>query len=425
MKLCLYLLLFLPFIVTAQSTTGNPHYDFAEHIVRKNGNGKVHLNRDMTDLSIAGYYHESRIYEDSLYGPPSPVYLTLRNKKIQDAREFILNEASKYRILLINEAHHKPQHRLFTKSLLQGLHGKGYNVFMAEGIKLKNGLESRSYPVNTDGTLLNEPAYASLIRYANKTGYTIHAYEYDAEKKGNLYWDDSIKLDQHGSVKYISYQPRDSMTLIFDEKGLKNTIMTSVRESAQAENIVKVMKMHPGSKFIIHVGHGHLYEDGPMMGAKLRALLKGEDVLTINQEFLTDRVPVIDTASHDTIRRDFDFVLQDINTNLFFNNSIPVDYMVFNSQVHDSLGRPAFLLKDVEKRTVYNLPGKMLKDCPCLFSAYYQDEYEKEGPQTIAVDVVFIKDVRRSAPLLLYQGKYIVIKKNKEGLYADLKLTIK
>jgi len=425
MKFSLFLLLFLPVTGNDQHKTGNPLYDFPELIIRKNGTGFGHENGNMNDLSISGYYHESRTYEDSMGSKPMPVYLTLQNKKILDAREFILKEASKYRILLINEAHNRPEHRLFTKSLLQDLHEIGYNVFMAEGIKLKNGLNNRSYPVSTDGYLLNEPAYASLIRYANKTGYTVHAYEYDVEKKGNKYWDDSIKLDRYGSIKYVSYQPRDSMVLLFDEKGLKNTIMTSAREAAQAENILKVIKEHPSSKFIIHVGYGHLYESGSMMGAKLRALLKGEDILTVDQVQLRDRTIVVDTLTKDTVRSDFPFVLKDSNSNRSFNNGIPVDYMVFNSQVHDSLGRPKFLLEDVEKRTIYKLSGKLLKDCPCLFSAYYQDEYQKEKQHTIAVDVLFIKDVSQPAPLLLYQGKYVVIKKNKDGSYTDFKLTIK
>jgi hypothetical protein len=44
-----------------------------------------------------------------------------------------------------------------------------------------------------------------------------------------------------GNPKYdfpeiiIRNKGTDSMLLIFDEKGLKNTIMTSVREAAQAE----------------------------------------------------------------------------------------------------------------------------------------------------------------------------------------------
>lgn len=426
MKLSLSLLLFLPVTVTAQRNTGNPKYDFPDSIIKKIGTGPGHANGKLNDLSIAGFYPESRAYEDSFYSMATPINLTLQNKKILNARDLILKEAAKYRILLINEAHNRPEHRLFTKSLLQDLHGMGYNVFMAEGIKFDNGLHGRNYPVSTDGYYLSEPVYASLLRYANKTGYEVYAYEQGGEKKKNGYWDDSVKLDKYGSIKYISYQPRDSMVLIYDEKGLKYTQLTSVREDAQAENIFNVIKAHPQSKFIIHVGHGHLYESGPMMGAKLRALLKGEDVLTIDQVHVTDRIPVIDTVTHETITHNFPYVLQDSITNRFFNVGLAVDYMVFNKRRQpDSLGRPGLLLEDVEKRTAYTPSVKMLKDCPCLFSAYYQDEYMKEGQQTVAVDVILVKDPAQPIPLLLYKGKYIIIKKSKAGLYTDFKHTIK
>jgi len=422
-----YYLLLLAMLTTVAERphTGNPLYDFSEQIVKKNGTGFGHLNGNMTDLSISGHYRESRLYEDSFLGPAHSVKLNLSHQRMLDAGTFILQEAAKYRIVLINEAHNRPEHRLFTKSLLAGLHTIGYDVLMAEGIKLNNGLNTRSYPISSDGYLLNEPVYAGLLRYAGNIGYTIKAYEYDIEKQGKKYWDDSIKLDKYGSVKFISYEPRDSMILIFDENGLKNTILTSVREVSQAQNIMNVIRAHPSSKFIIHVGYGHLYEDGTMMGAKLRALLQGEDVLTIDQTLLTDRVPAIDTIAGNTLPRNFPFILQDRNTNRFFNSGIAVDYMVFNKRVRDSLMRPGYLFEDVEKRSVYYPTANKLKDCPCIFSAYYQNEFEKEGAQTIAADVVCIRNEKQAPPLLLYKGKYIILKKNKEGSYDQFNCEIK
>jgi hypothetical protein len=63
------------------------------------------------------------------------------------------------------------------------------------------------------------------------------------------------------------------------------------------------------------------------------------------------------------------------------------------------------------------------KDCPCVLSAFYTDEYRKEGPNTIAIDVVHVK--REPVPLLLYPGKeYTLIKKNKAGSYSDYTITI-
>ena len=424
MKTSLILLILIAGVGPVQPPAGNPLYDFPGSIVQKNGSTFGYLNANLNDLATSGHYRESRAYEDSFAGPAAPVRLTLAHQRMLDAPQFIIREAAKYRILLINELHNRPQHRLFTKSLLQRLHAIGYNVFMAEGIRLKNDLANRTYPVRSDGTFLSEPTYASLLRYAHKTGYTIHAYEPGYEKKADRYWDDSIKLDQFGSIKYISHEPRDSMTLLFDEKGLKMTIMTSVRERSQADNILQVIKAHPSSKFIIHVGNGHLFEDGSMMGAKLRALLKGEDVLTIDQVGLNDRIPVVDTMVHHSISRPFSFVLQDSITGRYFNTGMPVDYMVFSKNTGDSLQRPSFLFEDVEKRTIYYPPLNMLKDCPCLLSAYYQDEYDKEGDQTIAIDVVHTRDNSRPVPLLLYKGKYIILKKDHTGKYDLFKATI-
>ena len=418
-----YILLLIALIALGNDDprfTGNPLYDFPDSIIVNKGNGFGHLEGKMTGLVISGHYLESRLYEDSM-GQPPPVYLTLHNKKMADARKLILEEAKKYRILLINEAHHRPEHRLFTKSLLPALKAIGYEVFMAEGIRLKNTLDKKSYPVSTDGYYLNEPVYGSLIRYAKKLKYEVGAYEFNAKS----FWVDSVKLDKYGSIKYISYQPKDSMILIFDEKGLKTTILTSVREREQAENILAMIKKHPKSKIVIHVGYGHLYEEGAMMGAKLRALLHGEDVLTIDQAQWTDRVPLIDTITHTKIPRNFPFVLQDSITKRYFTYSLPVDYVVINKAMHDSLNRPGYLFEDIEPRKVYHIPGNLRQDCPCLFTAYYQNEYEKEKQQSIAADIIYVEDVIISKPLLLNKGKYVIIKKNAAGKYHQFEYVLK
>ncbi|MBO9204376.1 MULTISPECIES: hypothetical protein [Niastella] len=422
MKQWIMLLLVVTFFQGSQPYTGNPRYDFPERIVKKNGTGFGYLTGNMNDLCVSGYYRESNIYEDSVMGPADPVKVTLKNQMQVDARELILKEAKKYRILLINEAHHRPEHRLFTKSLLKDLHKIGYNVFMAEGIKLKNGIADIGYPISSDGVFINEPVYGSLIRYAKRIGYDVNAYEYDSGKKN---WDDSIKLDKYGSIKYINYEPRDSIVLLFDEKGLKQTILTSVRERAQAANILEVIKRHPASRFVIHVGYGHLYESGPMMATQLKELLQGEEMLTIDQTAVTDRVRVIDTVTSHIIRRYFPFILKDNNSKRTVNLERSVDYLIFNKEVTDSLHRPKYLFEDVEPRTTYYPSTDNLKDCPCLFSAYYQNELEAAQQQAIAVDIVNIKDAHIPAPMLLYKGRYIIVRKNKEGIYNNFKLTVK
>lgn len=179
------------------------------------------------------------VYEDSIIKPQDAVRITLHDKHVLDAREVILREAAKHRIILIKEAHYRPQHRLYTKSLLSALYQQGYNVFLAEGILPNNQLYKRAYPVKGEGHFLNEPTYGSLIRYAAKTGYKVRAYEYIVR----LTWDDSVILDKNGSKKYINYKPGDSALIIKNETGqILQSAFTSIREQQQAKNILAIMK---------------------------------------------------------------------------------------------------------------------------------------------------------------------------------------
>jgi len=419
----LLLLFFYP--VYAQEQVPNPNYDFPDSIVAGKKKGPGYINACMDALSISGYYRESGKYE-ALMGPPDTVYLSMAGKEVVDARKVILEEAPKYRVLMINEGHSHPEHRLFTKSLLLDLYKQGYRILMAEGIWANNTIMSKKYPVSTDGIYLNEPAYASLIRYALKIGYKVAGYDYPKTAM-KRYWDDSVKIDRNGSMKYISYEPRDSMTVILNEKGeVTWTYLTSVREKYQAANIMNVLEHDPGAKAIIHVGHGHLYESGPMMGAQLRALLNQEDILTADQQSVSAKVPVIDTLTHDTVRMNLAYLLWIKDKQRFFSPGLggPVDYTIFNAAIKDSLGRPGFMFYDSEHRWVYNIPATQLKDCPCLFGAYYADEYRRSGSDAIAVDIVYSKTGDNASPLLLYNGKYLLIKKNSRGSYSSINLKV-
>jgi hypothetical protein len=413
--LCLFLL-----FLTGPHESGNLKYDFADSIIAKNSIYPVSSEMTLAALSVAGYYHESMAYEDSVMDAKVPVRISMQDKKVMDARELILKEAKRHRIIMINEAHFRPQHRLFTKSLLAELYKQGYNVFLAEGILPSNQLATRPYPVKDEGPFLNEPNYASLIRYAVKQGYKVRSYEYLVKET----WDDSIVLDKNGSKKYINYSPLDSATIWKNEKGeITQAAFTSLREQEQAKNILAVMRANPKSKFIIHAGYGHINESVPMMGGQLRERLKYEDVLTIDQAALDEKQLVIDTLTNDTIRRPDAFVLMDNNTKRtwnFYGDYYPVDYPIFNASFKDSLGRPGFLFKDVEQRVVTYMPSD---DCPCMFSAYNPEELKKEHENAIATDVVYV-DKEHNRPLLLYKGKHTIVKKTKNGTYSEINIEV-
>lgn len=93
-----------------------------------------------------------------------------------DAVDYLLEKAAGEQILILNEAHHKPQHRIFTRRLLRGLHEQGYRYFGLEalsnnpfdttGLLLDTALQRRGYPLNSPitGTYVREPQMGLLIR---------------------------------------------------------------------------------------------------------------------------------------------------------------------------------------------------------------------------------------------------------------------
>lgn len=149
--------------------------------------------------------------EDSLY---------LLNFELKDAVDVITNIADTVKIIMINEAHHIPEHRILTTFLLQKLYDKGYRYFCAEALNNSNSgrdteLNSRKYPVMSTGVYIAEPLYGDLIRQALKIGYIIVPYE-------------------------ISDTTKQS------------------REDEQAKNIYKIFQNDSNAKVLVHCGYSHI-----------------------------------------------------------------------------------------------------------------------------------------------------------------------
>jgi hypothetical protein len=419
----------LPFLVLAllfardEQPVNNPHYDMPDAIIQKDGGREDSANVRMDDLTISGYYKESMYYEDLFMPRIHVVETDLRNNNIVDAHPFILKEARHYRIILFNESHARPQHRLFTKSFLKELHQQGFNTFFVEGLDAAGiTTNEKKYPVRTDGWLINEPAYGSLLRYAVNNGYQLVNYEYPTKP-----WDDSVKLDKNGSMKYIQFEPRDSAVVKRDSTGeIIMQINTGIREQWMADKIYEFIKQHPHSKFVVHAGHGHINEGDAMMCARLKFLLKGEDVLTIEQAELNEKVPVVDSLTHDTLKINYPYLLVDKATHKAYNSfgiNHPVDYTIFNPVYKDSLSRPIFLFRDIEQRKP-SYPTLTADDGPCLVTAYFSNEYNAEKGNAIAEDIIYTKGINEVPPLLLKSGKYTIVKKNSRGILSSSEITI-
>lgn len=407
---CVFLLIGLSGIAQQK---GNPHYDFEDSIRVRYKDKPAKISWLMNDLSVSGYHKEAKVLESSNQNSNRQVPLQFSDILLEPARAAILREAEDYNVLMLNESHIRPEHRLFVKSLLKDLYEKGYRVLLTEGLQIKNQLNQNGAPTSKDGLLLNEPNYAQLFRYALKLGYTIEAYEYSGSEK----WDDSVKLDKFGSVKYIGYNPPDSLIMIYDENGLKEYFATDNREQGQAQNAYAAIAKHLPQKTIMMVGEGHINETHERLGERLKKLL-GMDVLTIEQTMLSDKIFITDTLKNDTLKPGYAAFIRYKSTRKGYQYNSPyfaADYIMANAIYPDKLGRPGYLFTDVEERKVYYPEKQAGSSADYLYAAYFSSEFKKFGNKAIAVDVLYVPAGSAAIPLLLYPGNYKLLRKHRNG----------
>ncbi len=144
---------------------------------------------------------------------------------------------------IINEAHHVPKHRAFTRSLLKELYANGYRYLGLEAL-FDAAVNETKFPVIETGYYTKEPEFGNLISEALATGFTLFSYEASQGKNGKE------------------------------------------REIEQAENIQKFIENNPKAKVLIHCGYAHAYEnDYPAWGKAMAGRLKQNmniDPLTID-----------------------------------------------------------------------------------------------------------------------------------------------
>ena len=185
----------------------------------------------------------------------------LRAASVRDALSVIRAEAAKTRIVILNEAHHRPRDRAFALQVARALRPLGYDILAAEAFANVEGggetpvakLERDRYPTFQTGHYIHDPVFADFIRSALAIGYRPAAYE----------------------IRPSQSRPGGGI---------------AVREQAQAENIAAILASNPGARLFIHVGFSHVMEapaassEGEMewMAARLKKMT-GIDPLTIDQ----------------------------------------------------------------------------------------------------------------------------------------------
>src|SRR5690606_23968695 len=256
--------------------------------------------------ALAAYEKTSR--KDNHSTSAMEVALLLSDYSTRPAAEYIIERSKNVRIIIINEAHHQPLHRVFTASLLQGLYESGFRYLGLEALAEDSLLNIRKWPQISDGYYTSEPQFGNLIREASRVGFTLFGYE-------------------------------------STEKGRE-------RELGQARNILKILEGDPDAKILIHCGFGHVVEDGHPSWGKAMAGLVGE--LANIDPFTIDQVEFSERSHPDYESQFYNNVIIDRTTVFVDHHNQPLHYRpdsayvainVFHPRTRLISGRPDWLLR--------------------------------------------------------------------------------
>ncbi len=316
--------------------------------------------------------------------PDDSAYFSLF--KPQNAVDYIANKAKTEKIIIINEAHQQPMHRVFTESLLQSLYDNGFRYIGLETISyfFDTLYNVRKYPTLATGVYSKEPQYGNLIRRALEIGYIVFPYE----KQG--------------------------------------TTDRNQREIQQANNINKILLKDSTAKILIHCGFGHVCESyfsktiEYVMAGRLKNLT-GIDPLTINQTELTESGnPDFENPYYKQINLDYDAVFVDSTGQTFYGNRRykRVDMVVYHPRTKWIYGRPNWVFNNDKIPTP--IISQITVTFPCLVFAYIENE---DVNTAVPVDVIELKSKDDDKYLALYKGNYLVMIKDKKGQTQEIKIS--
>ena len=277
------------------------------------------------------------------------------NKSI--INNYVIREISrlseKKQIIMLNEMHWKPEHRILALKLLKPLKEKGYEYLAVEAIdKEKDSLLNiRKYPTQSTGYYTREPYFGLFIRKALDLGFKVVGY------------DDSNSDD---------------------------------RENTQARNIKSIFDKNPKAKVFVYAGIDHILEkssdDSSKRMAEIFKKQTGIDPLTIDQVEL-----VSNTKNELTL----------LNSKLFTKEkkvNSNVDYFVINNlkisldEIDTNLETIPFFIKN---QSLALHEGKEV-----FVSLYFINEYLKYKSNSIPVLNRIKSVVNNQIDIRLPKGKY-------------------
>ena len=259
-----------------------------------------------------------------------------------NAIEYILEQAKTHQVVIINEGHHMPQHRIFSTQLLDGLKEQGFKHLGLEayfGSPTTDSLmRANGYPILKSGYYTKEPQFGNLLRVAHKKGFKIFGYESEGNESGKE------------------------------------------REINQARNIQTYIEKFPNEKVMIHCGFDHGYE-GEMTNQWEKAMagrlteFTNINPLTINQVIYSEKSKKeYENPYYQLTDLDNPSVYINQNGQLFgkYRDGAWFDIAVFHPR-SKKYNRPNWMKYGDRNEVDFSFKEANI-ECPCLVFAYKKGE---------------------------------------------------
>jgi len=311
--------------------------------------------------------------------------------KAKNPIQYISDKAKNEQIIIVNEAHYQPYHRVFTTLLLKNLYEAGFRFLCIETLSYEDtALNNRKYPLIYTGGYSKEPCFGNLIREALNIGFKLVPYE-------------------------------DTKNLGFDSLG------NNLREIEEARNIKSILDKDPKAKILIYCGFGHLKETPLKQWGKAMAgrLIEYTAInpLTIDQVTMTEHYnPEVEDPYFKYSKAESYAVFVDSNGKAFngAEENKQYDLRVYHPRTKYIHGRPHWIFEN--KRKPYFVSNIEVK-LPCQIFAYIASEPLNElSPyeNPIPFDIIEISDLKSPKALSLKKGNYKILIINEKGERQNL-----
>ena len=346
----------------------------------------------MTYYSFLGDYRQTLFYSDARFGTPDPnekiTYDTafVKRHKFVDAGDYIISQAKKHQVTMINEAHHLPFHRAFVLPMLKKFYDAGYRYLAIETLE-DTSINQKQYPDYATGYYTHEPLFGELIREALRLHF-----------------------------KLVAYESREKC----DHKTTDPNYCSRFRDSVMARNLNKIFKADPTAKLLVYAGYDHIHkgsEDSWKKMAQFFTELTGINPFTIET---TRQVEHLDPH-----RNPKEFAAVNNLTHITSPVIALNDSGAWHGQFVDAtVIFPQYLVKG--KRPVYNSIGGLRKSFSLVglhlkADQFVQAFYTNETPgKRIPADQLVIGD--DESVLYLFKGRYSLEIKDGEGRLLEKKV---